>query len=130
MELSMFPEVMSLNRFQFLISQLCLYDPKIRKYSWESDWLATFWGIFEQFNDNCAKHSTPNFYMLISIFLFLDERNISADHLYTSMTPTKLLLNKYITTGNIQHNGSGIPKNVKSVKNREDFTCSVYWEDN
>lgn len=68
--------------------------------------------------------------MPISIFLFLDERNISADHLYTSMTPTKLLLNKNIATGTIQHNRSGIPKNVKSVKNREDFTCSVYWEDN
>ena len=56
MGLPMFPAVMSLNKFQFLISYLCLDDTETRKERWKNDRFAAFRDIFELFNDNCAKH--------------------------------------------------------------------------
>ena len=56
----MFPAVMSLNRFQSLISHLCFDDTETRKKRWKSDRFSAFREIFEHFNDNCAKHLTPN----------------------------------------------------------------------
>ena len=51
------------------------------------------------------------------------------DRLYTSIPIARWLLSKNITcVGTLQTNRVGIPEEVKSVKNREPYSCGIYWE--
>ena len=58
----------------------------------------------------------------------LDGRNISMDHLYTSVSVTRwLLAGKMTIVGMLQMRQVGIPEEVM-IKNREEFSTRVYWE--
>ena len=60
-------------------------------------------------------------------YVKLDGRNISMDRLYTSIPTTRWLLELNVTViGALQHNQSGIPKEIKSVNNRDDLSAIVY----
>ena len=49
------------------------------------------------------------------------------DRLYTSIPTTRWLLGLNVTIiGVLQHNRSGIPKEIKSVNNRDDLSAIVY----
>ena len=55
--------------------------------------------------------------------------NISMDCLYMSIPIAKLLLGKNITcVGTFQSNKVGIADEIKSTKDRADFSSCVYWE--
>ena len=63
-------------------------------------------------------------------YVKLDGKNISMDRLYMSIPTTRWLLDLNVTViGNLQHNRSGIPKEIKSVNNRDDLSAIVYWAD-
>ena len=52
------------------------------------------------------------------------------DRLYMSIPTTTWLLDLNVTViGTLQHNRSGIPKEIKSVNNRDDLSAIVYWAD-
>ena len=56
-------------------------------------------------------------------------RNISTDRYYTSIPLLKWLLARDITTvGTLMSNRQGIPKDVKKVEGREEFSYEVYWD--
>ena len=60
-------------------------------------------------------------------YVKLDGRNISMDRLYTSIPTTRWLLDLNVTViGTLQHNRSGIPKEIKSVNNRDDLSAIAY----
>ena len=54
------------------------------------------------------------------------------DRLYTPKPTTRWLLDLNVSViGTLQHNRSGIPKEIKSLNNRDDLSAIVYWaEDN
>ena len=59
----------------------------------------------------------------------LEGRNISMDRLYTSIALAQWLLSKNITCiGTMQMRRVGIPEEVKSTKQRENFSTRMYWE--
>ena len=63
-------------------------------------------------------------------YVKLDGRNIYMDRLCTSIPTTRWLLDLNVTViGALQHNRSGIPKEIKSVNNRDDLSAIVYWAD-
>ena len=63
-------------------------------------------------------------------YVKLDGRNISMDRLYTFIPTTRWRLDLNVTViGTLQHNQSGIPKEIKSINNRDDFSAIVYWAD-
>ena len=59
----------------------------------------------------------------------LQGRNISMDHLYTSVTIAQWLLSKDITCiGTIMSNHIGIPAELKQTTGREEFSSLMFWE--
>ena len=62
MGLPLFSAVMSENRFEFLVSNLCFDDSTTRKQRWSRDRFAAFREDFELFNNNCGHYVTPNIY--------------------------------------------------------------------
>lgn len=59
----------------------------------------------------------------------LQGRNISMDRLYTSISIAQWLLEKKMTlVGTLQTNRIGIPDKLKSTKDREDLSSTIYWE--
>ena len=63
-------------------------------------------------------------------YVKLDGRNISMNRLYTSITTTRWILDLNVTViGTLQNNQSAIPKEIKSVNNRDDLSAIVYWTD-
>ena len=60
----------------------------------------------------------------------LSGRNISYDHLYTSISLAKWLLERNITTvGTLQANRKGIPEEVKHVGSRDSNSYEVFWDE-
>ena len=70
MGLTLFSAVMSKNRFEFLVSNLCFDDSTTRKQRWSWDRFAAFREVFELFNNNCAQYVTPNIYMSLDETLY------------------------------------------------------------
>ena len=68
--LPLFSAVMSKNRFEFLVSNLCFNDSTTRKHRWSRDRFAAFREVFELFNNNCAQYVTPNIYMSLNETLY------------------------------------------------------------
>ena len=62
----------------------------------------------------------------------LQGRNLSFDRLYTSIPLAQFLLNNCNMTcvGTLQTNRRGIPKEIKDMEDREDFSYNCYWEAN
>ena len=59
----------------------------------------------------------------------LQGRNISMDRLYTSISIAEWLLEKKITVvGTLQTNRIEIPDKLKSTRDREDLSSTIYWE--
>ena len=59
----------------------------------------------------------------------LKGRNISMDRLYTNLEIADWLFRKSITTiGTMQHNRVGIPKELKTVENKEELSSEIFWE--
>ena len=54
MGLPLLSVVMSKNRFEILVSNLCFDDSTTRKQSWSRDRFAAFREVFKLFNNNCA----------------------------------------------------------------------------
>ena len=60
----------------------------------------------------------------------LQGRNLSMDMLYTSISIAQWLLEKKITVvGTLQTNCIGILDKLKSTKDREDLSATIYWEE-
>lgn len=56
-------------------------------------------------------------------------RNLTTDNLYTSIPLAKKLLDRKMTlVGTMRHNRIGLPKEVKTLDNREEFSTEVWWE--
>ena len=64
---NIFGATMSINRFYFLVANMCFDDQETRPQRWDADRFAAFREIFEKFNTNCGKHVVPD------DFLSLDE---------------------------------------------------------
>lgn len=59
----------------------------------------------------------------------LKGRNISTDRLYTSIPLAKWLLSCDVTTvGTLKGNRVGIPKEIKTIVGRENYSSEFYWE--
>ena len=59
----------------------------------------------------------------------LDGRNISMDRLYTSVSIANWLLTKNITcVGTLQTRRVGIPEEIRSTKDREEYSSKVFLE--
>ena len=60
----------------------------------------------------------------------LHGRNLSTDRLYTSISLAKWLLDRHITTvGTLNTNRIGIPDELKSTKDREEFSVTCHLDD-
>ncbi|KAG1713940.1 PiggyBac transposable element-derived protein 4 [Nymphon striatum] len=60
----------------------------------------------------------------------LQGRNISMDRLYTSIYIAQWLLGKRMTVvGTLQMDRIGIPDKLKSTKDQEDLSSTIYWEE-
>ena len=72
-----------------------------------------------------VKHLVQNFQNYVD----LQGRNISFDHLYTSVSLAQWLLSQNITcVGTLQSNRRGIPNEIKNVAERERFSYQCFWE--
>ena len=59
----------------------------------------------------------------------LQDRNISMDRLYTSISLANWLLGKKITCrGTLNHNRQGIPTELKNTSKREEFLLTCHYE--
>ena len=75
--LSMFGAIMSQSRFKIIMANLSFDDIETRDEWWQSNRLAFFRDFFENFNDNCARHVTPEEYLSLDETLYLMRHQIA-----------------------------------------------------
>ena len=72
-----FSEVMSKNRFKFLLSQLTFDDYQDRQERWKLDWFAAIRDVWESFNDNLGKYLVPSGYESLDETLYTMRHQIA-----------------------------------------------------
>ena len=63
-------EVMSRERFKFLVAHIAFDEENTRERGWKEDGFAAFRQVFEEFNNNCSKNLVPSEYLSLDETLY------------------------------------------------------------